>query len=60
MHLEGDASGAAENALLEIWAPANGAQAPQVSGASSVEILPRPAGYLIQAQVNGLYTVDLQ
>lgn len=60
MHLEGDASGAAANALLEIWAPANGTEAPQVSGASSVAILPRPGGYLIQAQVSGLYTVDLQ
>lgn len=59
MHLEGDATGAAQGALLEIWAPERGDQLPQLSGAGAVEIVPRAGGYHIRAEVTGLYAVDL-
>jgi hypothetical protein len=60
MHLEGDATNAAPDALLEIWAPEKGDRIPQLTGASAIEIIPRPGGYLVRARVEGVYAVDLR
>jgi endoglycosylceramidase len=59
MHLEGDATGAAAGARLEIWAPQRGDRAPQLSGADAVEVIARAGGYHLSATVDGPYTVDL-
>lgn len=61
MLLEGDASGAAPDAPLSIWAPARDLAVPQLSGTGlgTVEVTPVAGGFRVEAQVSGNYTVQL-
>ena len=59
MRLVGDASGAAAEATLDVWAPERPGVVPVLTGAESVERSVRPGGWLLRARVADTYTVEL-